>query len=63
MFQEVLQPAAMLLKSPRLWTTAALVVSAVNASEAYFQPNSTGIKIQNGFERVYIQVRCRFSTS
>ncbi|KAF5367115.1 hypothetical protein D9758_003859 [Tetrapyrgos nigripes] len=56
MLQEVLQPAAMLIKSPRLWTTAAaLVASAVNASETYFQPNSTGIKIQNGFERVYIQ--------
>ncbi|KAK7461906.1 hypothetical protein VKT23_008337 [Stygiomarasmius scandens] len=46
----------MFLKSPRLWTAAAtLVASAVNAADAYFQPNSTGIKIQNGFERVYIQ--------
>ncbi|KAJ3752929.1 hypothetical protein EV360DRAFT_74933 [Lentinula raphanica] len=38
-------------------TTAALLVASTSASGAseYFQPNSTGIKLQNGYERVYIQ--------
>ncbi|THU93345.1 glycoside hydrolase family 31 protein [Dendrothele bispora CBS 962.96] len=37
-------------------TTLFLLVSVVRASAGtYFQPNSTGIKIQNGFERVYVQ--------
>ena len=32
-------------------------VNAAEVSDAeYFQPNSTGIKLQNGYERVYIQV-------
>lgn len=26
------------------------------AQDTYFEPNSTGIRLQNGFERVYIQV-------
>lgn len=35
-------------------TIASSVLASTNTS--YFQPNSTGIKLQNGFERVYIQV-------
>ncbi|KAL0576421.1 hypothetical protein V5O48_005557 [Marasmius crinis-equi] len=34
---------------------ALLGVNAAQVGEDYFQPNSTGIKLQNGFERVYIQ--------
>ncbi|KAK7682845.1 hypothetical protein QCA50_014230 [Cerrena zonata] len=32
-----------------------LGTAATNISDGYFQPNSTGIKLQNGFERVFIQ--------
>lgn len=35
-------------------TVASGAIASTNTS--YFQPNSTGIKLQNGFERVYIQV-------
>ncbi|THV05612.1 glycoside hydrolase family 31 protein [Dendrothele bispora CBS 962.96] len=48
----------MLLKFGHICTAAAtlfILVAVTNASEGYFQPNSTGIKIQNGFERVYVQ--------
>ncbi|KAJ3799473.1 glycoside hydrolase family 31 protein [Lentinula aff. detonsa] len=51
----------MLFKWPTrpIAATAALVIAStttpgVSVSE-YFQPNSTGIKLQNGYERVYIQ--------
>ncbi|KAK7461907.1 hypothetical protein VKT23_008338 [Stygiomarasmius scandens] len=44
----------MLLKSFYSWVSIASA-AVVYAAEVYFQPNSTGIKIQNGFERVYIQ--------
>ncbi|KAF8868633.1 glycoside hydrolase family 31 protein [Infundibulicybe gibba] len=30
-------------------------IVAATTNSSYFQPNSTGIKLQNGFERVYIQ--------
>lgn len=29
----------------------------VSNDSGYVQPNSTGLKLQNGFERVFIQVR------
>lgn len=35
---------------------ASTLSAAANASGGYIQPNSTGIKLQNGFERVFIQV-------
>ncbi|KAE9402747.1 glycoside hydrolase family 31 protein [Gymnopus androsaceus JB14] len=37
--------------------TSALIVasSTIQGASGYFQPNSTGIKLQNGYERVYIQ--------
>jgi hypothetical protein len=31
---------------------------SISLAANYFQPNATGIKIQNGFERVYVQVSC-----
>ncbi|KAH7928869.1 glycoside hydrolase family 31 protein [Leucogyrophana mollusca] len=37
-----------------LWAVFALA-SVACATGDYFQPNSTGIKLQNGFERVFIQ--------
>ncbi|KAG5653177.1 hypothetical protein H0H81_001894 [Sphagnurus paluster] len=39
--------------SLHILASAGSLLAATNAS--YFQPNSTGIKLQNGFERVYIQ--------
>lgn len=33
---------------------------AVAQNSSYFQPNSTGVKLQNGFERVFVQVCPRF---
>ncbi|KAK7047629.1 hypothetical protein VNI00_006397 [Paramarasmius palmivorus] len=49
------------MKALMLWGTAAVANlfafanSATAASTDYFQPNSTGVKLQNGYERVYIQ--------
>ncbi|KAG7095263.1 hypothetical protein E1B28_006036 [Marasmius oreades] len=39
------------------WTCVSTSLFGANAAQLgdYFQPNSTGIKLQNGFERVYIQ--------
>jgi alpha-D-xyloside xylohydrolase len=46
------------LKTWQPWFILFHLFSAVYAqSSDYFTPNSTGIKFQNGFERVYIQVR------
>uniref|UniRef100_A0A0W0F472 Glycoside hydrolase family 31 protein n=1 Tax=Moniliophthora roreri TaxID=221103 RepID=A0A0W0F472_MONRR len=49
------------MKALMLWGTAtitnlfAVASSAAAAPADYFQPNSTGVKLQNGYERVYIQ--------
>lgn len=46
----------MLLKSRKYWLALLYALpTASSQSEDYFAPNSTGIKFQNGFERVYIQ--------
>ncbi|ETW77514.1 glycoside hydrolase family 31 protein [Heterobasidion irregulare TC 32-1] len=34
---------------------AGLALVAAESSDTYFQPNSTGVKLQNGYERVFIQ--------
>jgi hypothetical protein len=34
----------------------ALAATNIVQAESYFAPNSTGFKLQNGYERVYIQV-------
>jgi hypothetical protein len=45
------------LKSWKSWLAALYALPAIYAQSGdYFSPNSTGIKFQNGFERVYIQV-------
>ncbi|KAJ3731546.1 glycoside hydrolase family 31 protein [Lentinula guzmanii] len=60
MMQEILTSfASMLFKWPTrpIAATAALVIASTTTPgvSEYFQPNSTGIKLQNGYERVYIQ--------
>ncbi|EEB90812.1 hypothetical protein MPER_10935 [Moniliophthora perniciosa FA553] len=51
------------MKTLMLWGTAAItnLFAAANFTAAapadYFQPNSTGVKLQNGYERVLIQER------
>ncbi|KAI5117510.1 hypothetical protein M0805_003915 [Coniferiporia weirii] len=37
------------------WSVCAQSSASSNDSTGYFQPNSTGLKLQNGFERVYVQ--------
>ena len=53
----------LLLLHDATWGRNGLSSFGVNAAEVsdaeYFQPNSTGIKLQNGYERVYIQVCVR----
>lgn len=39
-----------------LATASSNFTSILQTDDDYFQPNSTGIKLQNGYERVYIQV-------
>ncbi|EEB99249.1 hypothetical protein MPER_01107 [Moniliophthora perniciosa FA553] len=52
----------MFMKTPILWrATIAVTLLSFFVNADYFEPNSTGIKIQNGFERVFIQVRYMFS--
>lgn len=51
------------LSSPMITLLLAVLLgAATNSASAstspYFQPNSTGIRLQNGFERVLIQVSC-----
>ncbi|KAF9078456.1 glycoside hydrolase family 31 protein [Rhodocollybia butyracea] len=58
--QDILASFIDMLKWPAKTAVAAALVIASNATEItpnfqYFQPNSTGIKFQNGYERVYIQ--------
>ncbi|EEB98807.1 hypothetical protein MPER_01622 [Moniliophthora perniciosa FA553] len=42
-----------MMKALLLWGAVA-VLGSVTAAD-YFQPYSTGVKLQNGYERVYIQ--------
>ena len=47
------------MKRPMIFTWIVAIILGLVAPAAsqgsYFQPNSTGIKLQNGYERVYIQ--------
>lgn len=44
----------MLTNALHVWAAGNILATG---NTSYFQPNSTGIKLQNGFERIYIQVR------